>query len=147
MPLSSIVARSASSIGVRIRLIALPLLLALAPAWAATLEGRVVGVADGDTITVLDSAKTQHRVRLAGIDAPEKKQAFGTRSRENLARWVHRRDVIVEWHKRDRYGRLVGVVFVDGHDVNLEQVRAGFAWWYRQYAKEQRITSSLSFFS
>ena len=49
----------------------------------------------------------------------------------------YRRDVIVEWHKKDPYGRLVGVVFVDGHDVNLEQVRAGFAWWYREYAREQ----------
>ncbi len=105
---------------------------------AETLHERVVSVADGDTITVLDSSKTQHRIRLAGIDAPERGQPFGTRSRENLAKWVFRRDVIVEWHKKDRYGRLVGVVLVDGDDVNLEQVRAGLAWWYRDYAKEQR---------
>lgn len=107
-------------------LLILPLLWAQAGI-AAALEGRVVGVADGDTIAVLDSAKTQHRVRLPGIDAPKKGKAFGTRSRENLSKWVYRRDVIVEWHKKDRYGRLVGVVFVDGHDVNLEQVRAGYA--------------------
>jgi endonuclease YncB( thermonuclease family) len=117
--------------------IALIISLLLGEACAAELAGRVVGIADGDTISVLDSGKTQHRVRLAGIDAPEKGQPFGTRSRENLSKWVHRRDVIVEWHKKDRYGRLVGVVLVDGHDVNLEQVRAGFAWWYRDYAKEQ----------
>ena len=94
-------------------------------------------MADGDTLTVLDSAKTQHKIRLAGIDAPEKAQPFGDRSKQNLSKWVYRRDVIVEWHKKDRYGRLVGVVLVDGHDVNLEQVRAGFAWWYRDYAREQ----------
>ncbi len=119
------------------RIAAILLLLSPFVGLAATLEGRVVRVADGDTLTVLDAGKKQHRIRLASIDAPEKGQAFGTRSRENLAKWVFRRDVIVEWHKKDRYGRLVGVVFVDGHDVNLEQVRAGFAWWYRDYAREQ----------
>ena len=89
------------------RIAAILLMLCPSVGLAATIEGRVVGVADGDTITILDSTKTQHRVRLAGIDGPEKKQAFGTRSRENLSKWVYRRDVIVEWHKKDRYGRLV----------------------------------------
>lgn len=100
--------------------------------WAATLEGRVVLVADGNTISVMDVRKQQHRVRLAGIDAPELGQAFATRSRENLAKWVFRRDVVVEWNKKDRHGRIVGVVLVDGHDVNLEQVRAGMAWCYSE---------------
>ena len=107
------------------------------PGVAATLTGRVVGVHDGDTITVLDASRQQYKIRLAGIDAPESKQAFGTRSKQNLSKWVYDRQVIVEWNKRDRYGRTVGVILVDGHDVNLEQVRAGMAWWYRQYAKEQ----------
>ncbi len=106
-------------------------------AQAATLTGRVVGVHDGDTITVLDADRTQHKIRLGGIDAPELKQAFGTRSRQNLSKWVYNRDVIVKWSKHDRYKRILGVVLVDGHDVNLEQVQAGLAWWYRQYAKEQ----------
>lgn len=120
------------------RLVTVALLMAVSVASAAELSGRVVTVADGDTITILDAQKAQHRIRLAGIDAPEKGQPFGNRSRENLAERVFKRDVIVEWHKKDRYGRLVGVVLVDGHDVNLEQVRAGFAWWYREYAKEQK---------
>lgn len=105
---------------------------------ATTLTGRVVGVHDGGTITVLDANRQQHKIRLAGIDAPEAKQAYGSRSKQNLSKWVYNRQVVVNWDKRDRYGRTVGVIFVDGHDVNLEQVRAGMAWWYRQYAKEQR---------
>ncbi len=117
--------------------VAVALLIAWQIAAAETLHGRVVSVADGDTVTVLDSSKAQYRIRLSGIDAPERGQPFGTRARENLAKWAFRRDVIVEWRKKDRYGRLVGVVLVDGHDVNLEQVRAGLAWWYRDYAKEQ----------
>ena len=106
-------------------------------AQADTLSGRVVAVHDGDTITVLDTNRTQHKIRLAGIDAPELKQAFGSRSKQNLSRWIYNRQVIVDWNKHDRYGRMLGVVLADGHDVNLEQVRAGMAWWYRQYAKEQ----------
>lgn len=115
------------------------LLLSLAlPVAAATLEGRVVGVSDGDTITVLDRQNVQHRIRLSAIDAPEKAQPFGNRSKEHLSKWVYNRTVLVEWNKRDRYGRIVGQVLIDGHDAGLEQVRAGMAWWYRAYSKEQK---------
>ena len=113
------------------------LVLMFTTAGAATFGGRVVGVHDGDTITVLDSNRQQHKIRLAGIDAPEARQAYGSRSKQSLSNWVYNREVTVDWSKRDRYGRLVGVVSADGHDVNLEQIRAGMAWWYRQYAKEQ----------
>ena len=106
-------------------------------AQADTLSGRVVAVHDGDTITVLDANRTQHKIRLAGIDAPEIKQAFGSRSKQNLSNLVYNRQVTVNWQKYDRYERTVGVVLVDGRDVNLEQVRAGMAWWYRQYARNQ----------
>jgi endonuclease YncB( thermonuclease family) len=106
-------------------------------AQADTLSGRVVAVHDGDTITVLDANLTQHKIRLAGIDAPELRQAFGSRSKQNLSNLVYNRQVTVIWQKYDRYGRTVGVVLVDGHDVNLEQVLAGMAWWYRQYARDQ----------
>jgi len=106
-------------------------------AYAAEVVGRVVGVSDGDTITVLDSTKTQHKVRLGGIDAPEKGQPFGNRSQQNLSRLVFNQTVTVQWHKRDRYGRLVGTVYVEGNDAGLEQVRAGMAWWYRRFANEQ----------
>ncbi len=88
----------------------------------------VVHVADGDTITVLDAGKVQHKVRLAGIDAPEKAQPFGQRSRESLEDLVAGRTVIVETHKKDRYGRYVGKVILNSRDVNLEQIRRGMAW-------------------
>jgi endonuclease YncB( thermonuclease family) len=82
------------------------------PAFAAIIEGRVVGVSDGDTITVLDSDKRQHKVRLSGIDAPEKSQPYGDASKKNLSRLVYLKDVRVESHKQDRYGRTLGKVWV-----------------------------------
>jgi endonuclease YncB( thermonuclease family) len=106
-------------------------------AQAAEVSGRVVGVADGDTVTVLDSTKTQYKVRLQGIDAPEKAQAFGQRSKEHLSDQVFGRQVTVQYDKRDRYGRLVGTVFLAGVDVNLRQVASGMAWHYKQYQQEQ----------
>jgi endonuclease YncB( thermonuclease family) len=113
------------------------LLLALACTTnAETVTGRVVGVADGDTITVLDGDKVQHKIRLAGIDAPEKKQPFGNRSKESLSELTYK-TVTVETDKRDKYGRQVGKVLVNGQDVNLVQVERGMAWFYRQYQREQ----------
>lgn len=106
------------------------------PCQADLISGRVVSVADGDTITVLDANKVQHKIRLAGIDAPERAQAFGQRSRESLAELVANQAVIVETNKQDRYGRYVGKVLVDRQDVNVEQVRRGLAWFYRQYEQE-----------
>lgn len=104
---------------------------------AQTLSGRVVRVADGDTITVLDSSNTQHRIRLEGIDAPESHQAFGTQSKKNLSEMVFGKDVTVVYQKTDQYGRLVGKIVLDGKDVNLEQVKAGMAWFYKEYQREQ----------
>jgi endonuclease YncB( thermonuclease family) len=79
---------------------------------AGFVEGIVVSVADGDTITVLDSDKVQHRVRIAGIDAPEKGQPFGNASRKRMSELVARKEVRVEFDKYDRYGRIVGKVWV-----------------------------------
>jgi len=125
----------------------LALIVAFGPVGAEVLTGHVVGVTDGDTITVLDAAKVQHKIRVAGIDAPEKKQPFGQVSKENLSRLVFDKDVDVEWTKLDRYKRVVGKVLVASpncstdcsrsFDAGLSQVRAGLAWWYRKYAKEQ----------
>lgn len=92
---------------------------------AATIDGRVVGVADGDTVTVLDADKVRHKIRLSGIDAPEKKQPFGQRSKQSLSDLVFGMAVTVESDKRDRYGREVGKVMVDG--VALQGLRAGTA--------------------
>ena len=113
---------------------------------AETLLGRVVAVADGDTITVLDADRQQHKIRLQGIDAPEKAQPFGERSKLNLSRLVFGKDVRVEWQKRDKYKRIVGKVWVQPADcptcpMTLDaghaQITVGLAWWYRKYASEQ----------
>ncbi|SFU78286.1 Endonuclease YncB, thermonuclease family [Nitrosospira multiformis] len=108
-------------------------------AQAEILRGKVVKIADGDTLTVLDKSNRQHKVRLIGIDAPERKQPFGTVSRQNLATLVFGRTVAVEWHKQDRYQRVLGKVLLDGQDVNLKQIKVGLAWHYTQYDKDLRL--------
>lgn len=118
---------------------ALALLCALTTASADTLNGTVIAVQDGDTITVLVGGNTQHRVRLAGIDAPEKGQPFGQQAKESLSALVGGRAVEVHWHKHDRYGRVVGKVVHNSVDINLAQVDAGLAWHYLEYAREQSV--------
>ena len=107
------------------------------PGGAQTLTGRVVRIADGDTITVLDSTNTQHRIRLQGIDAPESHQAYGSQSKQNLSAMIFDKDVTVTYEKIDQYGRIVGKILLDGKDMNLEQVKAGLAWHYKFYEDEQ----------
>jgi endonuclease YncB( thermonuclease family) len=104
---------------------------------AETLYGRVVGVADGDTLTLLDRDNRQHKIRISGIDAPEKGQPFGEVSRQNLARLVFDRNVRAECYKEDRYRRQVCRLFDGSRDVALAQLDAGLAWWFRRYATEQ----------
>lgn len=112
---------------------------------ADTLAGKVVGVADGDTITVLDGSRTQHRIRLQGIDAPEKRQAFGNVSRRALSDLVHGKDVVIEYHNQDRYGRILGIVLIGGRDVNLGMVQAGMAWHYKQYQRDQTPANRIAY--
>ena len=104
---------------------------------AGELQGRVVKVVDGDSITILDAHNVQHKIRLSGIDAPEKAQPYGEVSRRSLAEIVAGKDVVVETTKKDRYGRVVGKVLVDGQDANLLQIERGLAWFYREYQNEQ----------
>jgi endonuclease YncB( thermonuclease family) len=99
----------------------------------------VVHVADGDTLTLLDSNRQQHRVRLAGIDAPEKGQAYGQVAREHLAGLAAGRRAMVEVSKLDRYGRLVGKILGDGNGICLGQIRAGLAWHYKRFEAEQSV--------
>lgn len=104
---------------------------------AEIFSGKVVRVLDGDTAEVLDSTNTPHRIRLAGIDAPEKAQPFGSKAKQKLLDLVGGQAVDVEWSKTDRYGRTIGKLICNGQDANLAMVQAGLAWWYRQYASEQ----------
>ena len=109
---------------------------------ADELRGKVVSVADGDTITVLDSENVQHKIRLQGIDAPEKKQAFGTKSKELLSDKVAGHEVVVTWKEKDRYGRILGEVMVGRRHINLEMVQDGMAWHYVQYSKSKELTAA-----
>jgi endonuclease YncB( thermonuclease family) len=104
--------------------------------------GRVVSVADGDTITVLDENKTQIKVRLDAIDAPELSQPFGQASKRALSGMVFGRDVVVYRKKLDRWGRTIGHVIVDGVDTNLAMLEAGMAWHYKQYDKNKRLAEA-----
>lgn len=103
----------------------------------ATLEGKVVGVSDGDTITVLSNGNEQTHVRIMGIDAPEKKQAYGQRSKQSMSECAFGKTVAVEWNKKDRYGRTIGKVIAEGVDCGLSQIELGMAWHYKTYAREQ----------
>jgi len=113
------------------------------PGQAGTLpgqfSGRVVSVSDGDTISVLYNAG-EVRVRLSGIDCPEKGQAYGTRAKLFTSQAAFGRNVTVQVADHDRYGRVVGeVILPDGMNLNHELLRAGLAWWYRQYSSDREL--------
>ncbi len=121
------------------------------PALADTLHRKVVKVADGDTVTIIDDSGKKHRIRLAGIDAPEKNQSYGDVSTQGLIELLSGKTVTIEHEKRDRYKRIVGKVLVNppgevfcmaldcvkNIDVGLEQIKAGLAWHYKYYQMEQ----------
>jgi endonuclease YncB( thermonuclease family) len=108
-------------------------------AQAVELRGRVVAVADGDTLTLLAADNLQYRITLAGIDAPELPQAFGHKSRTSLAALVLDRQAAAHCREGGQYLRATCVVNVDGKNLGLTQVQAGMAWWYRPYASEQTV--------
>ena len=107
---------------------------------AEVLVGKVVGVSDGDTITVLDATKTEHKVRLMGIDAPEKSQDFGNQSKGALSNYIYKHEVNVKYKKLDKYKRKVGKVIFEGKDICLQMIADGMAWHYKDYEKEQSKT-------
>ncbi len=111
-------------------------LLFTSPLWAEEFTGKVVGVSDGDTITVMRLGRGE-KVRLYGIDCPEKGQAFGNRAKQFTSEMVFGKEVLVKTHGCDRYGRILGDVFLpDGQSLNQELVRAGYAWWFRRYSND-----------
>ncbi len=120
-------------------------LLIVTSASADQLVGRVVGISDGDTVTVLDKNNNQYKVRLAGIDAPEKKQAFGNASKKSLSDLIYNQVVTVESHKNDRYGRLVGKILLANKYINKIQIERGMAWFYRKYQNELILDDRLSY--
>jgi endonuclease YncB( thermonuclease family) len=100
----------------------------------ADINGRAVRIIDGDTVQVLEG-NNLIKVRLAGIDAPESKQAYGSRSKKTLTSLIARKDVSVKGGEIDRYNRLLGTIYVNGEDINAIQIKTGMAWAYRYKGK------------
>jgi endonuclease YncB( thermonuclease family) len=129
--------------GSRVLIILLVMLLLPWQAQAAghqgEVQGRVVGVHDGDTFTLLQDGNHQTKVRLAEIDAPESKQPYGNKAKLELSSLIFGKTVTVKIQDIDRYGRTVGRVFIDTMDVNADMIRRGAAWVYRKYAKDQTL--------
>ncbi len=96
----------------------------------------MIRIVDGDTI-VIEVADAQHRIRLAGIDAPEKNQPWGEAGTRELRRQIAGKHVVIDWHKRDRWKRLIGIVRLADEDMNLHMIDRGLAWHYKRYADEQ----------
>ena len=127
------------------RLLAIFLTVGCINSSAAIIEGKVVKVTDGDTVTVLDADNKKHKVRLTGIDAPERRQAYGEKSKEHLRQLVLLKDVTVQSSGTDRYKRVLGKVLLNDLDVNLEQIKQGFAWHYKHYQKDQPPEERVSY--
>jgi endonuclease YncB( thermonuclease family) len=121
-----------------VRALLLLFVLAAPAAWAQALSGKVVRVSDGDTLTLLIDRKPV-TVRLTEIDAPEKKQAFGERSRQSLADLCAAQPATVRTSGKDRYGRVLGRVECKGLDANAEQVRRGMAWVFDRYVTDRSL--------
>lgn len=108
---------------------------------AESFSAKVVGVSDGDTMTVLYQSQ-QQKIRLAMIDSPEKKQAYGTVAKKYLAHCVLGKLVVIEIQGKDRYGRAIANVSLDGRLMNLDMVSQGLAWCYRKYSNDPTIIAA-----
>ena len=115
------------------------LILLLSAVHAADLSGKVVGISDGDTFTLLTADKQQVKIRLAEIDAPESGQPYGNKSKQALSGLIFGKDVRVVAQTTDRYGRTVGRPYVGDLDICAEMVRLGAAWAYREYLRDQGL--------
>lgn len=117
-------------------------LAAIAQRAATTITGKVIGVTDGDTITVLDSEKHQVKIRLEGIDAPESGQPFGTQAKKALSEKAFGKEVTIKETGKDKYGRTLGHVYVGKLHVNRELVAEGFAWHYKEFNRDADLATA-----
>lgn len=124
----------------------LAVLVASLPVFSSAASGgapyRVVGVSDGDTLTVLSARRERLKCRLYGIDAPEKKQAYGQASKLSLSELSFGMTANIDIVGRDRYGRAICKIAVAGVDVNKEQIVRGMAWMYRRYASDRSYSDA-----
>jgi endonuclease YncB( thermonuclease family) len=109
---------------------------------AKVISGQVVSITDGDTLIVLDENKTQHKIRLDGIDTPETGQAFGSKAKQALGDKVFQKSVRVEWKERGRYKRIIGTIYLDDRNINKEMVEEGWAWHYKQYSDDEDLAAA-----
>ena len=120
------------------KLILLSLLVLSISTFSAEITGKVIGVTDGDTVTVSDDMdQGKFRIRLDKIDAPEKKQAFSNKSKQYLSGLIFGKKVSVRFKAVDRYGRILGVIYLDGTEINLLMVQNGYAWHYSYFDQTQ----------
>ena len=126
-------------IGTMFRCFPLLVLLLTSSTFGGEISGKVIGIADGDTFTLLTTDKQQVKIRLAEIDAPESGQPYGNESKQALSDLIFGKDVRVVEQTTDRYGRTVGRPYVGDLDVSAEMVRMGAAWAYRDYLKDKRL--------
>jgi endonuclease YncB( thermonuclease family) len=117
--------------------------LAASFSFATDFTGRVVGVIDGDTIEVLHNQRPE-RIRLSGIDCPEKGQAYGQKAKHAASDLAFGKEVTLQTHGHDKYKRTIGdVILPDGMNLNQELVKQGWCWWYRKYAPEDTVLEGL----
>ena len=121
------------------RLVVICLTLLPIPALAEEFTGKVVGVTDGDTIRVL-RGQEEVKIRLSGIDCPESHQAFGSKAKQVTSELAFGKTVTVQAKGQDKYQRtLAEIILPDGKNLNRALVRAGFAWWYKKYSKDESL--------
>ena len=104
-----------------------------------TIYGKVVGIADGDTFTLLLESKSTIKIRLASIDCPERKQPYSAVATKFISDAIFSRQVKVIVDSKDRYGRSIGWVYYDGKNLNEELLKAGLAWHFRRYSKDEKL--------
>jgi micrococcal nuclease len=114
--------------------------LSSSSAYAADFHAKVIHITDGDTITVLNDANEQIKIRLNGIDCPEKAQAYGNQAKQFTKDLVAGQMVAIQAYETDRYGRTIGdVTLADGRNLSQELVKAGYAWWFFKYSDDEQL--------
>lgn len=104
-----------------------------------SIEGKVVGISDGDTFSIVFDNGFKIKVRLNGIDCPERKQPFSKRAKTALSDMIFEKIVKVDYEKKDRYGRVLGWVYVEDLDVNAEMIKRGMAWHFKKYSSDKKL--------
>ena len=112
------------------------------PVSSQTYHAKVIKIVDGDTYDVIDSVNKVSRIRMNGIDAPEKGQAFGQKAKEELGRWCFSKNIFVKVYGKDRNGRLIADGYIDGRSLSLVMIQQGFAWHFLKYSSDTTLADA-----